>query len=119
MKVVLNKCFGGFSLSEEAVLWLREHGDPEALKGHFKGEIYVEDGVTHTVNWDSAFGYYVHSEYSERNNPLLVECVEILGSKVASGKFAALVVVDIPDDINWDIDDYDGVETLHESHMSW
>jgi hypothetical protein len=30
-----------------------------------------------------------------------------------------LEVIDIPDDIEWFISDYDGVETVHEAHRSW
>jgi len=28
-------------------------------------------------------------------------------------------VVDIPDDIEYEIDDYDGIESVHEAHRSW
>ena len=26
---------------------------------------------------------------------------------------------EIPDDVEWEIDDYDGIETIHEVHRSW
>jgi hypothetical protein len=38
---------------------------------------------------------------------------------LASGGFASLKVVEIPDGIEWEIDEYDGKETIHEKHRSW
>jgi hypothetical protein len=41
-----------------------------------------------------------------------------LGEK-ANGWAAELRIVDIPDDINYSISDYDGIETAKEPHQSW
>ena len=89
MKVVINKCFGGFSLSEKA---------------------YKELGIP----WDN-YGYAMNND---RANPKLVEAVEKLGD-LAGGRHAWLSVVEIPDDIEWDIDEYDGMECVEEKHRSW
>lgn len=91
MKVVVNKCFGGFGLSEKAYEFL---GLP----------------------WDNHGSKY--RDYSERTDPKLIECVETLGEE-ANGWAARLMVVEIPDDIEWEISDYDGIETIHEKHRSW
>jgi hypothetical protein len=89
MKVVINKCYGGFGLSKEAYEYLG-------------------------LDWDG-YGY----KYDDnRTDPKLVECVETLGD-IASGSLAELKVVEIPDDVKWEIDDYDGVETIHEVHRVW
>ena len=88
MKIVINKCFGGFSLSQKAY------------------EFLVHE-------WDG-FG---HGEW-ERNDPKLVQCVEQLG-KAADGLYAELKVVEIPDDVDWGIDDYDGMESISENHRVW
>lgn len=48
----------------------------------------------------------------------LVKVVEELGEE-ANGMFAELVVVEIPDGVKWEIDEYDGLETIHEVHQSW
>lgn len=53
-----------------------------------------------------------------RDNPHLVEIVEKLGTD-ANKRFASLGIVEIPDDVEWEISDYDGVETIHEKHRSW
>jgi hypothetical protein len=48
----------------------------------------------------------------ERTDPILVSIVETLGSDMASGKYAHLHVEEIPDGIQYKIDDYDGIEEL-------
>lgn len=95
MKIVINTCFGGFGLSEEA---------------------YKELGLV----WDK-FGYafrYDSFEDGSRTDPRLVAVVEKLGTK-ASGPYSNLKVVEIPDGIEYEIDNYDGKETIHEKHRHW
>ena len=91
MKIVINRCFGGFGLSAEA----------EAL---------LVDRVT-----------YVPGEplpQETRADPALVSVVETLGSEKASGEYAELKVVEIPDGVeDWYITDYDGNETIHEGRQ--
>ena len=48
----------------------------------------------------------------------MIEVVEELGEK-ASGRYGHLVVVEIPDGMDYVIDDYDGIETLHENVKVW
>ena len=48
----------------------------------------------------------------------MVEVVEELGDK-ASGFYGKLKVVEIPDGLSYVIDDYDGIETLHEDVPIW
>ncbi len=54
----------------------------------------------------------------ERNDPHLVQAVEELKT-LANGQHATLKVVEIPDGVEWEIDDYDGSETIREKHRSW
>lgn len=53
-----------------------------------------------------------------RDDPILVRVVEELGED-SWGFLAALKVVEIPDGIDWEISEYDGCETIEESHRSW
>ena len=53
-----------------------------------------------------------------RNDPKLVECVEKLGEE-ANDMYAELKVVEIPDDVNWEIGEYDGLEWVEEVHRRW
>src|SRR5882724_6957718 len=53
-----------------------------------------------------------------RTHPLVVKVVEKLGKK-AYGPCAKLKVVEIPDGIDWEINEYDGLESVRERSRSW
>ena len=90
MKIVINKCYGGFGLSDKALALYNE---------------LASSNIQHT--FDIA-----------RNDPILIQVVETLGTE-ANGRFAKLHIVDIPDDVQWQIDEYDGMESVEEVHRSW
>lgn len=93
-KVVINTCHGGFGLSRDAwVVYCMQHGwDPDDRNLH--------DGMI------------------SRDDPDLVAVIESLGQK-AHGEFADLKVVQIPQDVNWVIQEYDGREWVAERHRTW
>ena len=90
MKIVINTSHGGFGLSKEALALFNERS-----------------GTTITYECNI-----------ERNNPILVEIVEQLG-EAADGNYAELKVVEIPDDVQWLIQDYGGDEWIAEKHRTW
>lgn len=133
MKIIFNKCFGGFQVSDEGYklyakkkkitlytyIWDKYNfGTQELIKS--------SDTCNHLV-------YYLLKDYgnkikfsdrrnedifylnaSHRTDPILIEVVEELGNK-ASTSYSNLKVISIPDDIGeYIIDDYDGFETLHK-----
>ena len=98
MKIVINKCFGGFSISKKCAKYM-------ASKGHLKAQVDLKEETFYGYNYD-------------RTDSMLIEAVESLGKK-ANGSFAHLKVIEIPDDIDYDIEDYDGMESIHERHRSW
>ena len=55
----------------------------------------------------------------ERNDPDLIRAIEIVGTEEASGKYASLKIVEIPDDVEWQIEEYDGSEWIAEKHRIW
>lgn len=59
-----------------------------------------------------------HDGDIERNDPRLVDAVEKLGDK-ANGFCAELKIVDIPDGVDWIIENYDGKEWVSERHRTW
>lgn len=113
MKVVINRCWGGFGLSEKGILRYFD------LKGMTPER--STDGLTEWVTWyDITSGTAIYWNYHDidRNDPALVQLVEELG-KEADGDFSELRVVEIPDDVKWYVDEYDGMESVHERHSSW
>lgn len=112
MKVVINRCYGGFSLSREAFLELRKMGNITALEEADIGENWKDGSGPRPKNLNFFCGQI------SRNDPDLIKVVETLKEK-ANGECAKLKIVEIPDDIEWEIDDYDGLETVSEKHCSW
>lgn len=104
MKVVINGCHGGFSLSRKAV------------------EVYAEKQGLNPGTWNDVWGFYEGGDFYDRDiprdDPLLIEIVETLG-KDASGRCADLYIVEIPDGVNWQIEEYDGWEHVAEVHRRW
>lgn len=96
MKIVRNTCFGGFGLSALALCLLSEMTGKSI------------DQCREDYEWN----------VENRSAPELVQVVNGLHGK-ANGSFAALEVVEIPDDVNWCISDYDGIETIEEVYRSW
>jgi len=90
IKVVINDCHGGFGLSE---------ADMDEYKNR--------KGIT-----DPNFYYYD----IPRECPILVEMVE---KGDADGEYSDLKVVEIPDGVNWYIEEYDGLEHIAERHRTW
>ena len=137
MKIVLNGCYGGFNLSYEAMALYLHARNKEAFfyvdiptwdeftlvdrkykritlaeaqenKSHFiycttedQGEI-LNEFPRDVVNFRDI----------ERTDPILVSVVETMGSAAASGRYAELIVEEIPDGTLYKIDYYDGVESL-------
>lgn len=125
MKVVINRCFGGFGLSQEAYKWLIKN------KGWTITE-YTDDGygykdpeakLVQVKSPVSRGDYYLvgnEEEQSFRSDPNVIECVETLGEE-ANDACANLQIVEIPDDLdgNWEIGEYDGTEWVQEVHRRW
>ena len=97
-KIVINRCYGGFGLSDAALEWLRDRGCIELVlyKGDFPGLMGKYDYPHFPDDWS-------------RHHPLLVVCVETLGEE-ASDSTAQLEVVTINDN-RYRIDEYDGMES--------
>ena len=141
MKVVINKCFGGFGISPKAALRMYELGakelampvdeyygverDPDSIIGK---KASLEDWRKYKAsgNSDSSFitvfsddeKLVISQRPDDRANPTLVRVVEELGEE-ANGSCAELSIVEIPDGIEWSIDEYDGMEHIEEAHRTW
>lgn len=131
MKVVINRCYGGFGLSDKAIMryaelkgitlyadkrdgWNTYYTIPvnEANRIHEecreKGDYTEYNGIyfsTYTIG-------------SDRSDPVLIQVVEELGES-ANGSYSKLKIIEIPDDIEWEVNEYDGMESIEEVHRSW
>jgi hypothetical protein len=155
--VVINRCFGGFSLSPKAVLRLAQLQGKEVF--FFKHEFAngqrilvpvldirgTEDSLFWTAytvpnpdevagrqdeNWHSMSleerqasnkrwdDISLTSRPENRSDPLLIQVVRELGEE-ADGTHAELKIVEIPADVEYEISEYDGMESVEEVHRSW
>lgn len=95
MKVVINTCYGGFGLSKAAFARWRA---AKNLSDHDQSYQYDSD--------------------ISRNDAELIQIVEEMG-RAAHGDFASLKIVEVPDGVDWYIDEYDGREWVAERHRTW
>ncbi len=111
-KIVINTSYHDFCVSHAAFLKLRELGQREAIQ---------EEGLS--AYWPAGsrpdepslnrYGMQI-----PRDDRHLVQVVETLGAS-ANGHAAALKVVEIPQDTQWQIEKTDGVEHVSEAHRIW
>lgn len=141
MKVILNKCYGGFHPSVEAYrLYAKKKGievypykmdhvfglsrvrykkADDCENNDYWVQYFTKDlGDNVEIGNDDYEKYALDLRDDYRDDLVLVEVVEELGDK-ASSKVSHLVVVEIPDGMEYVIDDYDGVETLHQKVREW
>ena len=91
MKVVINRCYGGFGLSDEVF-----------------------------SRYNAITGKNYQAEYEiQRSDPVLIQVIEELGLEASGGLFSKLKIVEIPDGISWFVSDYDGMEHIAEHHRTW
>lgn len=89
-EIVINQCYGGFGLSIKAYeLWLSK----KEMSSQYDGDI-------------------------PRDDKALVAVIRELGDS-ANGRFAELKIIEIPDDVKWHIEEYDGKEWVAEDHRTW
>ena len=92
-KIVINACHGGFGLSDLA---MRRYAEIKKIKD--LNTIHVYD--------------------IDRADPDLVQVVEELGEE-SYDRYADLKIVEIPEDVDWYIHEYDGLEHVAERHRTW
>ena len=92
MKIVINTCYGGFGLSDKA----------QDLFKRIKG---LDD-----PNW--------YDREVNRADPVLISVVEDLG-EAANSSYSILKIVEVPDEVDWVLQEYDGKEWIAETHRTW
>ena len=135
MKIVINTYYGGFGLSEKAMKeYFQLKGWPFYVEEKSLFNTYWKVPLSERVqeiDWNNAtmeerIAY--NEKYSEqtcyeqdieRTDPDLIRAIEIVGTEESSGKYASLKIVEIPDDVEWQIEEYDGSEWVAEKHRIW
>lgn len=86
-KILYNNCYGGFGLSEAAMIMYKQKAgiDPE----------------TRIYHWDI-----------DRADPILIEVVETLGLELSGDRYSELAIAEIPSGVKYRIDEYDGNESV-------
>lgn len=111
-RIVINRSYGEFCLSHQALIRLRELGQREALQEEDTG-----------AYWPQAAGLREPSlnQYGKlipRDDKHLVRVVEELG-EAANGHAAILRVMTIPEDVKWVITKIERGEQVSEVHRTW
>lgn len=136
-QIVINGCFGGFSLSD---VGMRRYAEIKGLTLYPEKESYgtiIYYLVTKEQRTAELPGFWddhplevrkAHNEavskesiYSRdiaRDDPALVQVVNELKTQ-ANGVHASLRVVEVPDEVTWQIEEYDGSEHVAEVHRTW
>jgi len=96
-KIVINVCYGRFEFSEEGQDRLTK------LKG------FKDTGPS---------SIWLKCHDIKRDDPILVKMIEEEGTDYNS-HCSHLEVVEIPDDVEWVIEEYDGYENIAEKHRTW
>jgi len=110
MNIVLNKCYGGFQLSDKAIKWLEEN------KGWKLDKEFVK--LEHSWGLDDMWFMATADKDELRIDLDVIECVETLKEE-SHTRLSDLCVVEIPDNANWEIDEYDGIENVREKSEVW
>lgn len=93
-QIVINARHGGFGLSDEALeLYQAFCRDAHIVPQDYDCEI-------------------------PRDSDQLVSVVKVLGER-ANSVYSRLKIVTIPDDVEWTIHEYDGMEWVAEVHRTW
>ena len=118
-KIVINSCYGKFSLSEKAfseylkrkrakcVSPVNEFGWVEFYKNSISDENYI-----------SHYDYVSPSNLTTREDPDLIAIIEEMGEE-SFGLFACLKIVEIPVEVEYEITEFDGLETIREKCRTW
>ena len=109
-QIVINECYGGFGLSDKAIeryaelkgITLEQRNSKWITNGHD----YYQDGKLFTAR-DLA-----------RDDKVLIQVVYELKEE-ANDWASYLKIVEIPGEVDWQIQEYDGSEWISEKHRTW
>ena len=103
MKLLINVCYGGFGISDEALeLWAKKKNIQLIKRTLEYGDYnYYTDGDV-----------IISENDIDRDDPTLIEVFEELGSERTSGRHGELKLVELPDGCQYEITEFDGWESI-------
>lgn len=115
VKVVINSCYGEFSVSQTVYRYLIDK------KGWQISSKICDPNQKFIFYSERDKDYCCIFIQKDRANPDLIDAIETIGldNSVDANRFAKLQIFDIPDNIKWYISEYDGWEEIHEEHRIW
>ena len=137
-KIVINSCYGGFSLSVEG---MKRYAEIKGLPLYIEGDDFCltfwtipaeeRTGLIDQKNWSTFTNeerkqsnqlvdkYTISSRDFDRTDPILVQVVEELGSK-ADGSCAKLTIETLEKGTLYRINEYDGYESIETNiNIEW
>lgn len=115
MKIVVNKKYGGFGLSDKAIeLYAKLAGLQLEQRTYEEEHAFSNWKFRVDITNNRVFSVYELN----RTDPNLVAVVEQL-QDAANTNFSQLEVVEIPDNVEWSITERDGFEIIEEKHRTW
>ncbi len=139
MKVVINIKYGGFEIStlvlKELILVNNKYVNQYSISKYYNNDmdLFNKDKSKFIFIGDNMFAHS-NNDYIFRNDIIyLIDNIDDIKFRVdkdlvnivselkdeANGRGAKLKIVEIPDNIKFEIYEYDGIETIHEIHRSW
>lgn len=109
-KIVINNQHGGFGLGDQAC---RRYLQLHQITWEERDSEYASSGPLFYVN-----DKFWSDRDIDRADPILVRVVEELG-ETANGRYASLKIVEIPADVDWILEEHDGLEWIAERHRIW
>jgi len=109
MKLLINVCYGGYGISDEAIeLWAKK-------KNMVLKKEYLEyGGYEYYMSDDKIIsGYDI-----DRDDPTLIEVFEELGPGRTSGQYSNLKLIELPDNCEYDLTEYDGWESISNTWIT-
>lgn len=118
MKIVINRSYGGLTLSEKAFERLIELGFPHITEEQEKDEDFDSEELKIVISDNPKFSKYCflensYEEEDKRTHPLIIRVVEELGKE--ANRNAKLEVIEISDDVKEiHIDEINGIDVVYD-----
>ena len=139
MKIVINSCYGGFGFSPRTLklyyeklnkpcYFLKRDYSSDSSKARYipvsaeeldKKDFWIACSIPNGTHEDFFGKHRISSHSVDRADPLLIEAIEEIGIENAGQRHSKLKIIEIPDWIEYTIEEYDGMEHVAEKHRTW